>query len=128
MCGVNQSTHGGGCNNNNLGNSLAIIPFQRSFLFLVIISGIPRIQTLPYLFYCPSQGFLNYGSQPQMGSLNKALGSRDFNGLHDRVAVVQFLSCRTEWLWYVLLSFIKKFKRKNISISSCANLKINHLS
>ena len=40
-------------NNNNFRNSLAVIPFQRSFLFLVpvIISGIPRIPILGYLFY-----------------------------------------------------------------------------
>ena len=45
------------------------------------------------------QGFLNYWS-------------RDFNGLQHRVAVIQLLSCRTERLWYVLLSFIKKIKKK----------------
>ena len=42
---------GGVWNNNNLGNSKAIILLERSFLFLVIIYSILRIQTLPYLFY-----------------------------------------------------------------------------
>ena len=59
-----------------------------------------------------NQGFLNYGSVPQIGLPSKTLQSRDFNGLQDRVAVVQLLSCRTEWLWYVVLSFIKKFNRR----------------
>ena len=35
------------------------------------------------------QGFLNYGSRPSMGSLSEILGSRDFNGLQDGVAVLQ---------------------------------------
>ena len=62
--------------------------------------------------HCLEQDFLNCGSRPQMGSLSEILGSRDFNGLQHRVAVVQLLSGRTEWLWYVLLSFIKKLRKK----------------
>ena len=58
------------------------------------------------------QGFLNYGSQPQMGSLSKILWSSDFNSLQNRIAVIQVLCCWTECLWYVLLSFIKKFEKK----------------
>ena len=68
-----------------------------------------------------------------MGSLSKILGSRDFYGLQngvavlqDGVAVVQLLFCRTGW--YVLLSSVKKFVRKDIWISSCSKLKINVMS
>ena len=35
------------------------------------------------------QGFSNYGSRPQMGSLSEILGSRDFYGLQNGVAVLQ---------------------------------------
>ena len=34
------------------------------------------------------QGFSNYGSPPQMRSLSEILGSRDFNSLQNRVAVL----------------------------------------
>ena len=36
-----------------------------------------------------AQGFLNYGSRPHLGSFGEILGSRDFNGLMDGVAVLQ---------------------------------------
>ena len=60
------------------------------------------------------QGFLNYGSRPQMGSLGEILGSRDFNGLMDGVAVLQV--------------FYQKFNKKGFFISSSAKLKIRILS